>query len=320
MLFTLACGKGKPAGEGSPGAMVARVNGEEIREGDVTREVAHLAAVMGPSAAQAQTDPAQMAQLRSNAIQNLVDRSLLLARAKEENLTPTDDEVMGELEKVRSQYADTSAFTAKLASLSMTEADVQNELRMNLCLRRLVEKSAASLPAATAEEAEKYYRENPTQFESPEEIRASHILVRAAETDPADARAAAKTKAEGLAAQARGGADFGEMAKANSGDPGSAANGGDLGYFARGRMVPPFEQAAFALKVGEVSGVVETPYGYHIIKVTDRREARTLPLDEVRDKIVQYLERTRGDRAIRTILDEARAKAKIERLDEPGKG
>jgi len=319
-LFAFGCGK-KGGGSGSSlGATVARVNGDAIHESDVTREIAHLAAVMGPAAQQAQTDPMQRAQLRTNAIQNLVDRSLLLGRAKEENLIPTDEEVRGEVEKVRSQYGDTAAFSAKLTELSMTEADVQNELRINLVLRRLVEKSTASLPPASAEDAAQYYREHPDQFQAPEEVRASHILIRAAESDPADARAAARKKAEAILSEVRGGKDFAAEAKANSADQGSAANGGDLGFFPRGRMVPPFETAAFALKVGETSDIVETPFGYHILRVTDRRETRTLPLEEVQAKIVEYLERTKGDRAIRAILDEARGKAKIERLDEEKKG
>ncbi len=320
-LSSLACGKGKQeGGAGSLGATVARVNGEAIHEGDVTREIAHLAAVMGPAAQQAQSDPVQLAQLRSNAIQNLVDRSLLLERAKADNLIPTDDEVKIEVEKVKAQVGDTAAFTARLEQLSMTEADVQNELKINLCLRRLVEKNTASLPPASADDAAKYYQEHGDQFISPEQVRASHILIRAAESDTPEVRAEARKRADAILAGVRGGKDFAAEAQANSGDQGSAVKGGDVGLFPRGRMVPQFEETAFALKVGDISDVVETPFGFHILKVTDRQEARTLPLEEVQGKIVEYLERTKGDRAIQAILEEARAKAKIERLDEPKKG
>ena len=123
----------------------------------------------------------------------------------------------------------------------------------------------------TENDANNYYSGNPKEFETPEQVKASHILI-ASDTsdtsvDPNDAKAKALAKAEQLLAQLKDGADFAELAKANSTCP-SASKGGDLGFFSKGDMVAPFEEAAFALEPGQLSDIVETKFGYHIIKRT----------------------------------------------------
>jgi len=130
-----------------------------------------------------------------------------------------------------------------------------------------------------------YYNEHIDEFSSEEEVKARHILIKAeADADPV-LKQAAKIKAEGILKQLNDGADFAALAAANSEDPGSKTRGGDLGWFGRGRMVPPFEEAAFSLEVGQTSGLVESEYGFHIIQVTDKHGAGTKSLDQVRDQI-----------------------------------
>jgi peptidyl-prolyl cis-trans isomerase D len=138
------------------------------------------------------------------------------------------------------------------------------------------------VPAADIEAA---YNSNSQQYETPEQVRASHILLKTEGKDDATVKA----KAEDLLKKAKAGADFAELAKANSEDEASAKNGGDLDYFGRGRMVPEFDQVAFALQPGQISDVVKTQYGYHIIKTTDRKAATTRPLAEVRQQLSDQL-------------------------------
>ena len=136
------------------------------------------------------------------------------------------------------------------------------------------------------EDLRKYYNENAARYTTPEERRASHILINAPKDAPADVRAKARAKAEALLAQVKKDPDsFAELAKKNSDDPGSAERGGDLDYFARGAMVKPFEDAAFALKPGDVSGVVESDFGYHIIKLTGVRGGEKRSFDAVRPEL-----------------------------------
>ena len=144
----------------------------------------------------------------------------------------------------------------------------------------------------------------------PEAMRASHILLKA---DTPEAKAAAKTKAGDLLTQIKGGADFAALAKQHSND-GSAPNGGDLGFFPRGQMVKPFEEAAFALKAGEISPIVETEFGYHIIKGAEHRDARTVPLAEVSDRIAQALRQQKQQALAQEYVQSLKTKGKVEIL------
>jgi peptidyl-prolyl cis-trans isomerase D len=140
--------------------------------------------------------------------------------------------------------------------------------------------------AVNEDDLRRYYSENKTRFTAPEERRASHILIAADKALPADARAKAKTKADELHAKlVKDPALFAELAKKNSQDPGSAAKGGDLDFFARGAMVKPFDEAAFALKAGELGAVVETDFGFHIIRLTDVRGGEARTFEAVRPEI-----------------------------------
>src|SRR5262249_37611386 len=140
-----------------------------------------------------------------------------------------------------------------------------------------------------AEIAEQYELQKEDRFTEPEQVRARHILVEVKSGADEKTKAAAKKKAEDLQAKAKSGADFAALAKKSSDDKATAPQGGDLGLFPRGRMAPAFETAAFALPVGEVSDVVETPFGYHVIKVEEHRQAGPKPLDAVRGEIRQTL-------------------------------
>ncbi|MBI5562690.1 MAG: SurA N-terminal domain-containing protein [Deltaproteobacteria bacterium] len=137
--------------------------------------------------------------------------------------------------------------------------------------------------SVTDAEIKEYYGKNQRQFERPASVAARHILIKPdpKTKDPKAAKEAAKAKAEEILKKIKAGADFAALAKKNSGDTASAVKGGDLGWFPRGMMVKPFEEAAFSLRKGEVSGVVESDFGFHVIKVYDRKEAETAPLAEV---------------------------------------
>jgi peptidyl-prolyl cis-trans isomerase D len=137
----------------------------------------------------------------------------------------------------------------------------------------------------TAEDLQRFYRRHLDRFEVAEQVKARHILLAAASDAPAKERQQKREQAEKLLAQAREGADFADLARKHSQDPGSAANGGDLGFFRRGMMVPSFEAAAFALPVGQLSEVVESPFGYHLILVEQVEAGGLRPLEEVKDQV-----------------------------------
>jgi len=168
--------------------------------------------------------------------------------------------------------------------------DEQRTVKLLLLDRDQAQSTMTVLPA----DLERYYNGNITQYQTPEEIRASHILLNTEGQDEATVRA----QAEDLLAQLEAGADFATLATTHSEDPGTADNGGDLDYFGRGRMVPEFETAAFALDVGQTSGIVQTQYGFHIVRVVDKKPATTQPFDEVSPQIEDILKRQRADQQI----------------------
>jgi peptidyl-prolyl cis-trans isomerase D len=160
-----------------------------------------------------------------------------------------------------------------------------------------------------ASDVQRYYNNNIEQFQTPEQVRASHILLKTAGKDEAEVR----TRAESILAQAKAGADFAELAKTFSEDEATRDKGGDLDYFTRGRMVPEFERAAFALEPGQISDLVRSQFGFHIIKVVDKRPASTRPLDEVRQLIQEQLAYEITDQQIT-----ARAQQLDNRIEAPG--
>jgi peptidyl-prolyl cis-trans isomerase C len=143
---------------------------------------------------------------------------------------------------------------------------------------------------ATEEDQKQYYTLYKNKFSFPEQVKARHILLKFSHNMSEEEKKKVKEKAESILERLKKGEDFAELATAYSEDPGSAKKGGDLGYFQKGKMVKPFEEAAFSLKPGQLSGIVETRFGYHIIKVEDYKESGTKTFDEVKDSIKAELQ------------------------------
>lgn len=190
-------------------------------------------------------------------------------------IKPTGDEIKAYYEKNRNRFEKPEQ--VRIEYLVLSQAQVMDEAKV------------------TAEEIKAWYQANESRFKQTEQRQASHILIRAEKSaSEADVKAA-QTKAEGLLAQIKSSpADFGKLAKQHSQDPGSADKGGDLGYFARGMMVKPFEDAVFGLKENQISGLVQSDFGFHIIKLTGVRPERARSLDEVRSEIATELKRQAG--------------------------
>src|SRR5687767_7817443 len=158
----------------------------------------------------------------------------------------------------------------------------------------------------SAQDVQRYYEDNQQQYSAPEQVKASHILLKTEGKDDA----AVKKLAEDLAAKAKGGADFAELAKKHSEDDSNNAKGGDLDFFGRGQMVADFDKVAFALKPGEISGPVKTEFGYHVIKVVEKKAAAQKPLAEVRAQIEDQIRWQRAQDEAQRIADDVAAPLK----------
>jgi peptidyl-prolyl cis-trans isomerase C len=248
------------------------------------------------------------------ALEQLITFTVLRQEAKARQLVVTDAEVEQRMATLRKAFPTEEGFKKALSDRSLSLERLRTDTQFNLMIDKMVQGEIASVPLATDEEAQAFYDKNPEQFKQGETLRASHILIKVdAKADEA-AKAKARADIDEVLKQARAGEDFAKLAQARSQDENSAPNGGDLNYFTRGRMVPQFEQAAFALKPGDISDVVTTQFGYHIIKVTDHKPAMTVPLDEVRDKVKQFLQAQKKQQRTEAFIAALKQKSKIEVL------
>jgi peptidyl-prolyl cis-trans isomerase C len=285
------------------------VNGEEITKGQIAEEVTRLSRQFG-----GRMSPEQMEQMQSaltkQATENLISRALLTQKIAEEGIAVSPEEVASRMDEVRSNFGSEEDLSNRLAMMGMTVEMLEKEMETGLGVEKLLAEHAPSEEVTDAD-VKAYYDDNPGQFEQPERIKASHILIKSDPGDTDAMKAEARKEAEKVLADLKNGADFAQMAREHSACP-SSQNGGDLGFFQRGQMVKPFEDAAFALGVGQMSGIVETQFGYHIIKVTDREEGRQIPFEEAKDNIRARLEGQGKQAAMKAYTDQLRAEAKID--------
>lgn len=290
--------------------MIVKVNGKEI-----TRSELEQATEVILSQYRDQVPPGQIEQARGafrrQALESLINQTLLVQEADRQGIEPPKEAVEARLGQISGRFSSPEAFRKVLESMGISEQEFRNDVTQNLKVETLLAKKLESVTKATPEQVESFYRENPQHFRTAEKVRASHILIAADQDDPPAKKAEKREKMARVQKEIQEGADFAELARKYSDCP-SKAQGGDLGYFERGSMVKPFEDASFALKAGEVSGIVETQFGYHLIKVVDHQEAGEIPLEEARDDIAAYLERQNRDEAAQGYLKQLRAVARVE--------
>ncbi len=322
----LACGCGEKASEKTtpanepgqariqtvaPDAIVVTVNGKEITGASFNQQ---LSALLQQYSLRIPPDQLTKMQpmLRQQAVATLVNQELMLEDAEREGIVPDEKAVDAEIEKIVEQFPSREELDAQMKRAGVTMDNLRQDITRNLKIQMLVDKLFSPDTKATDEEILAFYNDNPDQFQQPEQVEASHILIK---VEPEDTDAQKAEKREQLAAlqqQIAGGADFAALAEANSQDVGSAQKGGSLGYFGRGMMIKPFEDTAFALQSGEVSDIVETRFGYHLIKVTGKKEAGIVPLEEVKEQVGVFLVNQKRQQAIGEFLKKLHEGASIE--------
>ncbi len=273
------------------------VNGVVITEGDVRVRIEQEIKKMNAQGAKV---PSQFIeqykkQRRQQVLEEIIAMTLLDEQVKKANIVVTEEEIADQINKIASKEGlSLDDFKALIQAYGQNFEQWKQKMQFQkgLSYQKFFEAKLGNKINITEDDAKKYYAENKKRFETPEQVRASHILIRPDTTDPNidpnEAKAAAKTKTEELLQQIKNGADLAELAKAYSSCP-SGEKGGDLNYFSRGQMVPAFDKAAFELEVGQVSNIVETKHGYHIIKVTDHKPAGVTTFEEAKDGITNEL-------------------------------
>jgi len=314
-----------PADSGAD--IAVNVNGVDILESEIEKLVKPQLEMIAKQSAQLPPTFAEQyaKQLREQFIEQTIRRNLLDEKVKQANIVITDEDVMSTIEKIAAAQKEPLSLEElkkKLEEYGQSFDNVKEDMRRGLARNQFMEAQWAGKINVTEEDAKKYYQENTKQFETPEQVRASHILIKPVFTDPnvdpnvdpnedkAKARAKAREKAEDLLKQLKDGADFAELAKTHSNCP-MAPQGGDLGFFPKGQMTAAFENVAFELEIGQISEVVETEYGYHIIKVAEHKDASTTSFEQAKDDIIRYLTQTKQSELAEEYIESLRAGAKI---------
>jgi parvulin-like peptidyl-prolyl isomerase len=191
-------------------------------------------------------------------------------------------------------------------------------MRARLRQERWMDEQIKGKAEVTDADAKDFYDKNIEQFKSPEQVRASHILISVEEGAKPEVDAQKKKAAEEIAARVKKGEAFDKLAKELSEDPSAKQNSGDLDFFTKEQMVPEFSAAAFGMKKDEISGPVRSKFGYHVIKLTDRKDAETVPLEKAKPQLVAYLQRQKKQTEIQKVVEEIRSKADVKvNLPEP---
>lgn len=256
--------------------------------------------------------PAEKAvELKKELLDSLINQELLYQESKKKNVVVEDAAVAESIAKVKEKFETEDAYQKALKDANIQGKDLEVKIRRSLAINMLIEDQISRNLVVTEEESKQYYDTHPDAFIEPEQIRASHILVKVDKDAGEAKKVAAKEKITAVQRKIKDGGDFAQLARENSEGP-SGPNGGDLGYFKRGAMVKEFEDAAFALAPGTVSDIVETQFGYHLIKVVDKKEAGTMPYDTVKSDLQNFLKRQKLSKEVNSLLETLRKDAKIE--------
>jgi peptidyl-prolyl cis-trans isomerase C len=305
------------------------INGVDIPESEIDRLVKPQLEIIAKQSAKLPPMFAEQyaKQLREQVLEQTIRRHLLDEKVEEANIATTDEEVISKITEIAAAQREPLSleeFKKKMEEYGQSFDNVKADVRSGLARNKFMQAHWAGKIDVTEEDARKYYDENLKQFETPEQVRVSHILIKPEfvdpnvdpNADPNEAKAKARTKTEDLLKQLKDGADFAELAKTHSTCP-SASQGGDMGFFPRGETTPAFENVAFELEIGQISEVVETEYGYHIIKVTDHKDASTTSFEQAKDDIVKQLTQTKQSELAEEYIESLKAGANI--VFPPGK-
>ncbi len=290
---------------------VAVVNGVAIPRGDFDRDMRSIQKRSHDIGKQ--TSNEQLSKIKKDILENLINGELLYQESRKEGIKVSEDEINEQLAGIKKRFPDETKFQNVLSEANLSEQTLKTQIERGEAIQKFVDKKFMRAVIVSNEESKAYYDENPNYFKKPEEVRASHILIKVKPQAGESEKKEARKKLKKIKGRLKKGEDFAALAKEFSEGP-SSANGGDLGYFKRGQMVKPFEEKAFAMKPGEVSDIVETRFGYHLIKVIDKKPETVTAYEEVKDRLGNYLKQEKVRKEVGRFVEQLKEKSKIERF------
>lgn len=296
----------KAAAPLSGDAVLVKVADKTVTQANLDSEISQIRQMMKNRGGSPQQFDAMLKNIKPQILEGLIVRKLIACECEREKIIVTPEETAVEVKSFEATLPKKISMDDFLKQNGITRETFERDISEQVKIEKLLK-----ITPPTDGEIKSYYDENKKNYEVPETVSARHILVAVDAGDDAAKKEAKKKKAEDLRKQLDKGADFAKLAEENSDCP-SKSKGGSLGEFPRGNMVPAFEQAAFSLKSNEISGVVETDFGYHIIQNIGHNEPRTVPFDDVKGQIAFRLKSKKVQEKLETLVEKLKSENKIE--------
>jgi len=291
--------------------VVARIGQVEVTRDDL---LARAAEARGALAERGVRQPPPTRSFYRAVLDDIIGNRLLYQDLVARGLTAPKADVDQRMAEIRGRYPSEEEFDRVLASRGFDRERLRAELIEGMTVQRWVQETVVPSLEVTNEMVQQFYDDNVDQMVAPEAVRVSHLLVGVPRDADEATRTASRQKAEALRARIAGGEDLAAVAREASDDRGSAERGGELGWVQRGQTVPAFEEAAFSLAPGTLSPLVESPFGYHVLRVSEKRAEKKLTVDEARPQIDAMLKQRLLEIRVRDTVQELAGKAKIEIL------
>ncbi len=295
----------------TPPGKVAVVNGSVINRIDFDREVNRVQQRL--SRMGKPLSDSQLSEIKKEVLENLINHELFYQESQNQGITVDEVAINERVRKLKERFPSEAEFKSALTKANLTEDDIKAQFMRGMAIEQFIDTQFVQKISVSDKESKGYYDSHPDLFKQPEQVRASHILIKVDPGGDESQKIEARKKMEGIQEKAQKGEDFADLAKKFSEDP-SSAKGGDLGYFRRGQMVKPFEEKAFALKPGEVSDIVETRFGYHLIKVMEKKSETTIAYEDIKGKLAQHLKQEKVRKEVNLYIEKLKEKAKVERF------
>jgi len=267
-----------------------------------------------------QLNEQQLDSIKQDIAERMVEKELLYQKSQELGIEVDMDKVDSQINQFKKKFDDEKKYQQQLSQMGYTEDLLRSEIKQNMAIQKLIEEEIASKVALSDKELKKYYKNNTKEFATPAKVKARHILIKSQSDASESDQKEAKEKIEAAQKRLEDGEKFAKVAKDVSEGP-SSKKGGDLGFFSKGRMVKGFEDAAFGLEPGEVSDVVKTRFGYHLIKVEDKKPASQKSFEEVKGNLKKKMKNERVKKEMDSYLKNLKKEADIKmNLPDSAKG
>jgi len=302
---TAGFGTSAPA---APGDVLARVDGIPITRAEVDHAIRLF---LAQTRASHDLAPETRREAEDAALEQLITTRLLYRNGTKLEIRDLDKQVNDRIDQEKAKFPTPEAYEAALQANGFTEQDARDLVRTYIVVSNVVNREIVSKIIVSEADIRNYYDQNLNTFKKPEGVRLRHILIGVAPLATLEEKKKAREKAETVRGRLMAGEDFASVAKSESSCP-SKEQGGDLGFFEKGGMIPEFEKAAEFLKPGEISQVVETWDGYHVLTLVEKDGATVVAFDDAKANIESYLKQTKTQHAIKEYVNDLKKKATIE--------